>query len=69
MEPQSIVYRVPGFLSSRPNWLSPPSHPQASVAPPPPRFQGVYQGWANLDQAHEDLDRNIFRDLSPTPKP
>ncbi len=27
------------------------------------------QGWANLDQAHEDLDRNIFRDLSPTPKP
>ncbi len=32
--------------------------------------QGVLrQGWANLDQAHEDLDRNIFRDLSPTPKP
>jgi hypothetical protein len=29
----------------------------------------VVQGWANLDQAHEDLDRNIFRDLSPTPKP
>jgi hypothetical protein len=28
-----------------------------------------WQGWANLDQAHEDLDRNIFRDLSPTPKP
>jgi hypothetical protein len=27
------------------------------------------QGWANLNQAHEDLDRNIFRDLSPTPKP
>jgi hypothetical protein len=30
---------------------------------------GCVQGWANLDQAHEDLDRNIFRDLSPTPKP
>ncbi len=30
---------------------------------------GWAQGWANLDQAHEDLDRNIFRDLSPTPKP
>jgi hypothetical protein len=29
----------------------------------------ITQGWANLDQAHEDLDRNIFRDLSPTPKP
>ena len=27
------------------------------------------QWWANLDQAPEDLDRNIFRDLSPTPKP
>ncbi len=26
------VYRVPGFLSSRPNWVSPPPHPQASVA-------------------------------------
>ncbi len=27
------VYRVPGFLSSRPNWVPPP-HMQASVAPP-----------------------------------
>ena len=27
------------------------------------------QWWANLDQAPEDLDKNIFRDLSPTPKP
>jgi hypothetical protein len=27
------------------------------------------QWWANLDQAPEDLDRTIFRDLSPTPKP
>jgi hypothetical protein len=26
---------VPGFFSSRPNWDSPPSHPQASVPPPP----------------------------------
>ncbi len=29
------VYRVPGFLSSRPNWLFSPPHLQASVAPPP----------------------------------
>ncbi len=29
----------------------------------------MYQWWANLDQAPEDLDKNIFRDLSPTPKP
>jgi len=27
------------------------------------------QGWANLDQAPKDLDKTIFRDLSPTPKP
>jgi hypothetical protein len=25
------VYRVPGFLSSRPNWLPPPPHPQSSI--------------------------------------
>jgi hypothetical protein len=31
-------YRVPGFLSSRPNWLPPPSHLPACVAPPPPWF-------------------------------
>jgi hypothetical protein len=29
----------------------------------------VMQWWANLDQAPEDLDKTIFRDLSPTPKP
>jgi hypothetical protein len=29
------VYRVPGFLSSRPNWVPPLPHPQASVASPP----------------------------------
>ncbi len=41
-DPDSIIdpnqhraYRVPGFLSSRPNWLPPPLHPQAGVAPPP----------------------------------
>jgi hypothetical protein len=25
---------MPGFLSSRPNWLPPPSYPHTSVAPP-----------------------------------
>ncbi len=25
--------------------------------------------WANLDQASKDLDKTIFRDLSPTPIP
>jgi hypothetical protein len=33
------------------------------------RYIGIFQWWANLDQAPEDLDKNIFRDLSPTPKP
>jgi hypothetical protein len=34
---------VPGFLSSRPNWLPPPPHPQVSVAPPfGPRGRGTY---------------------------
>jgi hypothetical protein len=27
------------------------------------------QWWANLDQAPKDLDKTIFRDLSPTPIP
>ncbi len=27
------------------------------------------QWWANLDQASKDLDKTIFRDLSPTPIP
>ncbi len=41
------VYRVQGFLSSHPNWpnwLPPPSHPQASVAPPPLLVPGAW-GW------------------------
>jgi hypothetical protein len=29
------VGRVPGFLSSRPNWLPPPPHSHVSVAPLP----------------------------------
>jgi hypothetical protein len=28
-----------------------------------------HQWWANLDQASKDLDKTIFRDLSPTPIP
>jgi hypothetical protein len=30
---------------------------------------GCSQWWANLDQASKDLDKTIFRDLSPTPIP
>jgi hypothetical protein len=32
-------------------------------------IRGWRQWWANLDQAPKDLDKTIFRDLSPTPKP
>ncbi len=34
-----MVHRVSGFLSSRPNWLPSPPHPQASVAPTGRRFK------------------------------
>jgi hypothetical protein len=34
------------------------------------KFFPIYeQWWANLDQASKDLDKTIFRDLSPTPIP
>jgi hypothetical protein len=36
----TLVNRVPGFLSIRPNWVRPPPHPQASVYPPPPFGSG-----------------------------
>jgi len=29
----------------------------------------LQQWWANLDQASKDLEKTIFRDLSPTPIP
>jgi hypothetical protein len=35
----------------------------------PMHVESSRQWWANLDQAPEDLDKNIFRDLSPTPIP
>ncbi len=33
-EQDNLNHRVPGFLSSHPNWVPPPPHPQASVATP-----------------------------------
>ncbi len=32
-------------------------------------FEPWDQWWANLDQASKDLDKTIFRNLSPTPIP
>ncbi len=55
---------MPGFLSSRPNWLPPTSHPQAIVAPRP-RFQGggganslsgEGAGGANSDEETDTLE-------------
>ncbi len=34
------VPRVPGFLSSRPNWDSPTPSPASEVSPPPPEPKG-----------------------------
>jgi hypothetical protein len=39
--PTENTYRVPGFLSSRPNWVPPPPHPLGSVAPLPFWVQGI----------------------------
>ncbi len=33
------------------------------------RWRAGSQWWANLDQTPNDLDKTIFRDLSPTPLP
>jgi hypothetical protein len=40
-------HRVPGFLSSRPNWLPLPSYPQISGCPPPLWFLGEVGGGGN----------------------
>jgi hypothetical protein len=60
--------RVPGFLSSRPNWLPPSRHPQRSVAPPPfgskggrhTRLRG--RGWRgpNCDEGIDTLVLYVY---------
>ncbi len=63
------VYRVPGFLSSLQNWLPPPPHPQASVAPL--WFQGGTHslagervGGANSDEGTDNLVLQLQYNLS-----
>ncbi len=60
------VYSVPGFLYSRPNWVRPPPHPQASVAPPPlvpeggdgtHSLAGEVVGGPNSDDKRESLGK------------
>jgi hypothetical protein len=52
---------VPGFLSSRPNWLPSPPHAQASIAPPPFGSGGTHSlsgegaEGANSDEGTETL--------------
>jgi hypothetical protein len=54
-------HRVPGFLSSRPNWLHRPPYPHASVAPPlVPRgvthsLAGEGAGGAKSDEGKDTL--------------
>jgi hypothetical protein len=50
----------PGKIEEETKWFS-PNRIEAK--------QANLQWWANLDQAPEDLDKTIFRALSPTPKP
>jgi hypothetical protein len=53
--------RLPGFLSSRPNWLPPPPLPLASVTPPPPCSKGEHarlregREGANVDEGTDTL--------------
>ncbi len=68
------VYRVPCFLSSRPNWLPPPPHPQLSVAPPLVPMGGTHSlagegaGIANSDELTGTLmySRNSIISLHST---
>ncbi len=55
-----LVFRVPGFLPSRPDWVPPHSNPQESVAPPPrgePHSHAgeVVGGWPNSDDEKDTL--------------
>ncbi len=62
------VDRVPGFLSSRPNWIPPPPHSQASVAPPL-AWEGV--GGPNSDEGMDTLELKVQYNPStvvPLPK-
>ncbi len=52
--PTEYLYRVLGFLSSRPNWVSLPPHLQASVVPPPP--PRLVQGGDTLACRGRDAD-------------
>jgi hypothetical protein len=44
------LYRVPGFLSTRPNWVPPPPHRLASVDPPPSPTFHLYENRKNWQQ-------------------
>ncbi len=69
---QSLIPKLPSFsfptVTLLPSYLSCcdplTTNFFLSLTGPP-----AIQWWANLDQAPKDLDKTIFRDLSPTPKP
>jgi hypothetical protein len=63
--PTKYVYRVPGFLSSRPNWLPPPPDRKQVLPPPLVPGGGTHplggggEGGANADEGTDTLELNV----------
>ncbi len=76
LSPERFLQVAPGEASSHSRQNARLSLQSSELAPPPPHpltslplFYPSDQWWANLDQTPNDLDKTIFRDLSPTPLP
>jgi hypothetical protein len=61
---REIIVRGQSYVSRLPKYWPPPLTARRVFG-----AGGGHQWWANLDQASKDLDKTIFRDLSPTPIP
>ncbi len=68
----ALVYDTK-YMHRSPPMATMPPHPPAPPGKAKILFAFYYlsssQSWANLDQTPNDLDKTIFRDLSPTPIP
>jgi hypothetical protein len=58
--PPSYLYRVPGFLFCRPNWVPPPLHPQGSVASPTFGSKGEGVWGPNSDEGTDTLVLDVY---------
>ncbi len=66
----TLQHKVHIYLEYHSVCLFPSSETVIPPSPLPPASVSVApQSWANLDQTPNDLDKTIFRDLSPTPIP